>query len=147
MKGSDVIREAKDAVDDVESLADMLQDMTRELWPEYANPDLNVYRREIMKHLWSNKDKIFIDDEYKGFFIVRDETEPMTPKRKILNGLRVYIKPEYRKSRLLKQFYDTMFNEYPDYEIWGLTEYHSEHNKVLLKRHEPVAIVYKLKRR
>ena len=138
---------SQDNVDDVENLADMLQDMTRELWPEYAHPDLDTYRREILKHIWSKKDYVFIDDDYRGFFIVRDETEPITPDRKIINGLRVFIKPEYRKSRLLKDFYDIMFEAFPDYEIWGLTEYHSEHNKVLLKRHEPVAIVYKLKRR
>ena len=140
-----MIREAKDSDESV--LADMLQDMTMELWPENASPDFIQYEREIRKHLWNPRDYVFIDNENKGFFIVRDETEAITPNRKIYNGLRVYIKPEYRKTRLLKDFYDYLFKVFPNGEIWGITEYHSEHNKVLLKRHEPVAIVYKLKRR
>ena len=131
---------------DEKILAELLEDMTRELWPDHATPNHKEYLREIRKHFWGTKDHIYIDDQGRGFFIVRDETEALTPDRKILNGLRVYIRPEARKGRVLSQFYDIMFKDFPDYEIWGLTEWNSEHNKVLLKRHEPVAIVYKLKR-
>jgi hypothetical protein len=67
-------------------------------------------------------------------------------KKRIYNGIRVYIKPKYRKGRLLKQFYDIMFETF-DGEIWGMTEAHSEHIKVLDKRHTLVAKVYKLERR
>ena len=137
----------KATLEDEEVLAEMLEDMTRELWPEYANPNHIAYLREIRKHFWGNRDHVYIDDQRRGFFIVRDETEALTLNRKILNGLRVYIKPEFRKSRILKEFYDIMFKDFPNYEIWGITDWNSEHNKVLLKRHEPVAIVYKLKRR
>lgn len=127
-------------------LTDMLHTMTIELWPKVASTNLMDYRKDIEKYLNDPMVTILMDDDDKGFVILRDETEDIVPGRKILNGLKVYIKPEYRKSRVLKEFYDEMFSMFPDYEIWGLTEWHSEHNKVLLKRHEPVAIVYKLKR-
>jgi len=127
-------------------LIDMLFAMTKELWPDQASNDLDAYKRDINKYLDDPMSTILMDEDDKGFAILRDETEDTVPGRKILNGVKVYIKPEYRKGRVLKEFYDEMFRMFPDYEIWGLTEWHSEHNKVLLKRHEPVAVVYKMKR-
>jgi len=128
---------------DLEELSLMLKDMAKELWGDLASDDERVYIDTILEHFNNPKDTIYIE-RGKGFYIVKDETEPITPKRKILNGIRVYVKPEFRKTKVLKNFYDELFNNYPDYEIWGITEWHSEHNKVLLKRHTPVAIVYKL---
>jgi len=139
-----MVRELRD--DDIYEVAKMYKAMAKELWKDLAVDDDNVYQREILSFQTLYKTKILVDDKLRGFFIVRDETNPITPKRKIYNGIVVYIKPEYRHTKLLKEFYDVLFKLYPDGEIWGVTEYHSEHNKVLLKRHTPVAIVYKLKR-
>jgi len=127
-------------------VSNMLKDMSKELWSDLASDNYLLYERYIRSILFTNKTRIYVDDLYRGFFIVRDETVEYIPNRKIVNGQAVYIKPEHRYKNILNEFYDKLFEDYKDYEIWGLTEYDSEHNKVLLKRHIPVAIVYKLQR-
>ena len=61
--------------------------------------------------------------------------------------MRVYIQPEHRHSSLLARFYKRLFEDFPDGDIMGVTEIHSEHIKVLDKRHELVAKVYRMNRR
>lgn len=129
---------------DLDKLAVMLQELYIELMPDHAVTDTLVYRFEITKHLADPRDTIYIADH--GFFIVRDETEPMAPTLHRYNGIRVYIQPEHRHSSLLARFYKRLFKDFPDGDIMGITEITSEHIKVLDKRHELVAKVYKLKR-
>ncbi len=131
---------------DKEKLALMLLAMYVELFPEEATYDMGVYLNEIQNHLDNPKDYIYIDNDNRGFFVVRDETEPMTPNLHRFNGIRVFIMKEYRKSPLLALFYSHLFHDFPNGDILGMTEINSEHIPVLDKRHELIAKVYKLKR-
>ena len=130
--------------DDDLRLAVMLRDMYRELQPIEAVSDLGVYLVEVDRCLKDPAQAVFIAEE--GFFMVVDETEPMTPNMKRYNGTRVYIKPEHRSGRVLKEFYDVMFRAFPDGDILGVTVLNSKHIKVLEKRHTRIANVYMLNR-
>ncbi len=130
---------------DILFLARMLRRMYLELQPT-AVRDLAVYIKVIEGHIDNPKEYVYIDDNYKGFFIIRDETEPMVPSRKMYNGIRVYILPIARKTSILSKFYKRLFKDFPDGEIFGFTEINSEHIKVLDKRHTLIAKVYKLNR-
>ncbi len=134
----------KATIKDLDRLGWMMEALYKELMPDHAVTDTLVYRFEITKHLADPRDTIYIADH--GFFIVRDETEPMAPTLHRYNGIRVYIQPEHRHSSLLAHFYKRLFKDFPDGDIMGITEITSEHIKVLDKRHELVAKVYKLKR-
>ena len=129
---------------DLTPLATMLQELYTELTPDHATKDEHVYRVCIAEHLNSYRDTVYIHEH--GFFIVRDETESMAPTLRRYNGIRVYIKPEHRHSSLLAKFYKRLFKDFPDGDILGITEINSEHIKVLDKRHDLIAKVYKLKR-
>ena len=129
---------------DLNRLSVMLYELYHEMMPEHYTSDLYVYRREIMRHINEPKDTIYVAEH--GFFVVRDETEPIAPTLQRYNGLRVYIEPEHRHSNLLANFYKRLFEDFPDGDILGSTEINSEHIKVLDKRHECIAKVYKLKR-
>jgi hypothetical protein len=139
-----VIRKA--VLEDLGALTLMLKDMMQELFPDDAVEYFDCYQNMILSHFKNRKDIIYIDNDFRGFLVVRDETEPCTPSRKIYNPMRIYVKPEYRKTRVLYEFYQRLFKDYPDGEIWGLTEIHSKHIPVLDKRHECVAKVYRLRR-
>lgn len=131
---------------DIANLATMLRDLYKEIMPQHATDDITVYERVIEEHLEDDKDCIYLDDSNKGFFIMRDETEPMTPSLTRYNGIRVYIKPEHRHTRLLANFYKRLFRDYPEGDILGVTQINSPHIQVLDKRHSCIAKVYKLKR-
>lgn len=130
---------------DLGDLASMLRDLYKEISLQHAVEDINVYRVAIQEHFDDERDVIYIE-EGKGFYIVRDETEPMTPNLNRYNGIRVYIKPQHRHTRLLANFYKRLFEDYPDGDIVGVTEINSPHIKVLDKRHSCLAKVYKLER-
>ena len=138
-----MIREANKT--DVGDLAVMLRELYMEMMSEYAMTNINIYRSVIQEHLDDDRDTVYIE-ESKGFFIVRDETEPMTPELNRYNGIRVYIKPQHRHTRLLANFYKRLFEDFPNGDILGSTEIDSPHIRVLDKRHSCIAKVYKLKR-
>lgn len=127
-------------------LARMTRDMYMELFPAHAVSDIGVYIDEVAKSFGSPQDTIFIDSELRGFFIVREETEAMAPTLVRYNGFRVYIAKEHRKTRLLAEFYSKLFETFPDGDILGVTEIHSQHIAVLNKRHVHIANIYKLNR-
>ena len=129
---------------DIDSLAAMLRNFTQELWPEHYCINLKIYKDEIFKAFENPKDTIFIDSRNRGFAIVRDDTEMITPTMKRYNPYRIYIKPKYRGGRLLSQFYEVLFEKYSDGEIWGLTEANSKHIPVLEKRYKRIANIYDL---
>ena len=139
-----MIRLAKNS--EIGTIATMLRYMYRELWGEEASNDLDIYTKVVKGHIDNPKEYVYVDDKYRGFFIVRDETEIMTPNLHRFNGIRVFIHPDYRKSPLLRLFYTHLFHEFPDGDILGMTEINSEHIAVLDKRHELIAKVYKLNR-
>ena len=130
---------------DLNHLASMLKALYTEMMPDHATTDEMVYRQAIMEHLTDERDTVYVSEH--GFFIIRDETEPMAPTVRRYNGIRVYIQPEHRHSSLLARFYKRLFNDFPDGEILGMTEINSEHIKVLDKRHDLIAKVYRLNRR
>ena len=127
-------------------LAFMLYTMYKELFGDKAEDDINVYISEIVNHYNNPRDTVYIDSSFRGFFIVRDETEAIAPRLKRYNGIRVFIKPEFRNTRLLAEFYAKLFEDFPDGDILGQTEIDSKHIAVLDKRHELIAKVYKLRR-
>jgi len=127
-------------------IAIMLHEMYAELFPAHAVSDINIYINEVVKMFNDIKTRVFIDDSFKGFIQVRDETEPIAPTMIRIHGVRVYIRLEYRKTRLLAEFYAKLFKEFPDGDILGVTEIHSEHIAVLDKRHTRIANMYKLNR-
>jgi len=105
--------------EDLTSVAVMLKSLYKEIAPLDYSSDLNVYLLEVAKHHMTSKDTIYVDEELRGFFIVRDETEPMAPTLKRYNGIRVYIKPQHRHSSLLARFYKQLFQDFPDGAILG----------------------------
>jgi len=129
---------------DLRHLASMLKAMYVELMPEEATTDINVYKKAMCEILENDLEVVYISKH--GFFVVRDESEPMTPNKKRYQGTRVYIEPEHRKGFLLASFYKRLFSDFPDGEIVGLTESNSEHINVLDKRHIEVARIYILRR-
>lgn len=127
-------------------LAMLLAEMYQEVFPAHASTDMNMYITTIVEHFNDPRDSVYLDDTNKGFFIVRDETEAIAPTLLRYNGIRVYIRKEHRKGRLLTEFYARLFKDFPDGAILGSTEIDSEHIAVLDKRHELIAKVYKLRR-
>jgi len=113
----------------------------------YFELDSSAYKEDItswlaLASMHLERDIVILD--HRGFFIMREETLPIN-KERIWNGVSVYIKPEFRKSKALKEYYKYMFDNFNG-TILGFTEVNSEHNKVLLKRHKLLGYVYGLNR-
>lgn len=139
-----MIRRALDT--DILDVARLLFELYKEVFAEHYTDDRAEYISEVIRCMNDPKQKIFIDDELRGFFIVVDSSEPLTPTLQRFEGTRVYIVPEHRGSRVLKEFYSTLFKEYPTGDIIGFTEVGSDHIPVLEKRHTRIANVYRLNR-
>ena len=131
--------------DDILYIAVMMMALYKEIQPSHYSKNIDVYISQVVKHMSMPSDTVYVAKG--GFFIVRDETEPMAPTLRRYNGIRVYIDPDHRKGSLLARFYDRLFTDFPDGEILGITEINSEHIKVLDKRHTLIAKVYRLNRR
>jgi len=133
-------------IKDVSKVAELLQALTIELMPEYATSDELAYRAEVMGWLNSDVYTVFVDDDYRGFIVLLDESERITPNYHRIINTKIYIKPEARGSTLYSHFYKAMLQEFPTGDIMGLTEVNSPHIKTLDKRHERIAIVYRVNR-
>ena len=131
---------------DLRTLTVLLYAMYKEVFPNHYTEDLSVYSDYVKATTADPNSTFFIDNEGKGFMLVTDVSEPMTPTLTRVDGNKVYILPKYRNSRVLAEFYDTLFKEYPYGDIIGVTEVNSKHIAVLEKRHEHIANVYKLNR-
>lgn len=131
-------------IKDLQCISEMMMAMYVEMMPDHCSREIHDYKVATMEHICSEKDWVYISDG--GFFVVRDETEDIAPLFKRYNGVRVYIKPEHRHSSLLARFYKRLFTDFPEGEILGMTEINSDHIKVLDKRHDLIAKVYKLRR-
>ena len=131
---------------DLDMIAKMMRAMYLEVQPTHSVYNILPYINEVRKCFRDPKQTIYVDEEYRGFFIVVDETEAMTPTLPIFNGTRVYITSEHRQSRLLAQFYDRLFTDFNEGIIIGVTDINSKHIKVLDKRHSLIAKVYELNR-
>lgn len=133
-----MIKEA--SLDNVETITEMLYAMYQEVSPEIVTTDIDEFEQLALNHILN--DYVYFDN--RGFFIVKDETLPIHNK-KFWNGVSVYVKPEFRASKALKDYYDVLFNTFEG-TIMGFTEVNSLHNKVLMKRHRLLGYVYELNR-
>ncbi len=138
-----MIRKAE--IKDLSELSSMLEAMYCGLFGDLATKDELAYRTMMMEYLTDPKTTVYISSG-KGFFIVRDETEAVTPTLEVYNGIAVYINPEHRKTSLLAHFYKRLFKDYPTGYIIGRTEINSEHIAVLDKRHTLISQVYRIER-
>jgi len=134
-------------INDSSRVAVMMMAMYSEIAPAHYSKTIGVYIDTVVQHLADPRDTVYVDDAMRGFFIVRDETEAIAPTLHRYNGIRVFIGREHRKSNLLAQFYDRLFQDYPNGDILGSTEIESEHIRVLDKRHTLIAKVYRLNRK
>ena len=130
---------------DLPFIAIMLQAMYKEVFGDEASDEAILYHQAILASFVDMSETILVDNDYRGFFIVKNISEPMlkTPR---YQGTRVYIKPEVRHGKLLKEFYDELFKRFDKGLIFGNTEIDSPHIKVLDKRHKLISKVYELKR-
>lgn len=126
---------------DVDIIASYLRHMYLELDEEDTIDCLNLFRQLALSYISSS----IVMFNNKGFFILKDETT-IVKKTKIWNGISVYIKPEFRHTKCLSEFYKIMFS-LVDGTIMGFTEINSTHNKILLKRHSLLGYVYKMERK
>ncbi len=129
---------------DIEELTIMLKMMAQELMPDHAVDDDAIYRLEILKYMSDETYYVYIDDKHRGFFMVKDDSEPIYVNMNRYIGTKVFIKKGFRSGRILKQFYTKLFEDFPDGDIIGLTEINSQHIPVLDKRHILIAKVYLL---
>jgi hypothetical protein len=134
----------KASTKDIYALAEMLQEMAREISPEHAAKNPATYLKEVQNYLEDETLTVYVDDGLRGFFIVKDDFDAVFPTLRRVIGTKVYIKPKYRHTHILKRFYDKLFEDFAEYEILGLTEIDSPHIPVLEKRHKRVANVYVL---
>ena len=132
----------KATLDDLTELSKMLFIMYNEVQPDLASSDLNKYTLLAREHL--EKDFVFIDEDARSMFIVRDASIPVL-EDKIYDGVSVFIHQEFRKTKLLSQMYDYMVKQFTA-TIIGCTDVKSQHNKVLMKRHNLVGYTYVLNR-
>ena len=126
-------------------VAELLEAMVAEVFPDHYQPNQLRYVEGITQHLMMG-DTIYVDNELNGFFIIKDVTDIVTPSLVLYEGVRLYIKPHKRNGKLLAEFYAKMFEDFTDGEIIGITEIESKHIPVLEKRHTRIANVYKLNR-
>ena len=108
----------KAILDDLSELSKMLFIMYNEVQPELASKNINKYVLLAREHL--EKDFVFIDEDNRGMFIVRD-VSLIVLKDKIYDGVSVFIYEEFRKSKLLIQMYDYMFKTFKG-TIIGFTD-------------------------
>jgi len=126
-------------VSHMEIVSQMLYAMYNELQPDKCSKNKSDYDSEALRYL---KDyDVLLDSEFRGMFMVKHVNNPLTPNLEQWNGEIVYIKPQYRKTRVLKTMYTYLFNNYEG-DILGLTDINSEHIKVMDKRHTCIAKLY-----
>jgi len=127
---------------DLEEISKMLHDMYNEVQPLIASQEIQKYK-ELTKQHFKN-DFVYIDEDNRSVLIMRDVSSPVL-KQKLYDGVSVYIKPQYRKTKLLKEMYDFMFKNFQG-TIVGYTDVNSEHNDVLIKRHKLLGYFYEIYR-
>ena len=132
--------------EDTLPLATMLKRLAIEMLPEQASDDDDVYWNEIFKYMRDPEYHIYVDDKYRGFFMVKDDSEAIYPDYHRYIGTKVYIYPKYRNTLVYRDMFNKMLEDFTDGDILGLTEIDSPHIPILEKRHERIANVYKIKR-
>ncbi len=138
-----MIRKMK--LQELPQVAEMLRAMTIEVYPKYYSKILADYSWALHEHI-INGDTIYVDDDLRGFFVVRVATDSVTPSLVMYEAVRLYVKPEFRHTKLLYNFYERMYEDFTDGDIIGITDINSKHIPILEKRQERIANVYKITR-
>ncbi len=127
---------------DLKEISEMLYKMYNEVQPLIASQEIKKYEELTKQHL--KNDFVFIDEDNRSVLIMRDVSS-LVLDQKLYDGVSVYIKPQYRKSKLLKEMYSYMFKNFKG-TIVGYTDVNSEHNDVLIKRHKLLGYFYEINR-
>jgi len=120
--------------------------MVTEVFPKDASDDYEVYHSEILRNMADPNIVILIDSHHKGFVMVRDDTEALTPTLKRYNIIRAYIEPNSRGSRIYIKMMREIEKRFKDGDIIGMTEINSNHIPILVKRQELIAMVFKFRK-
>ncbi len=120
---------------DVEHVAEMLMDAhTEQDDLKYSCELLNYFSYvKTLKH-------VFFDE--RGFFIVSEVPQPLvigTPTNYV--GEMVYVRPEFRKTKALSEYYDLMFDTF-DGDFIAIAQSDTM-DKLMGKRAEYVGTLYK----
>jgi len=140
-----MVREAN--AGDTSTLALMLKKMSVEMMPEYATDNDGMYWATVMEWLEEPNTYVFVDNVLRGFFVVIDDSEDIFPDYHRYVISKVYIEPQYRKTKLYSRFFNFVYEEFTDGDVIGVTEIGSDHIPVLEKRHERIANVYRMTRK
>jgi len=134
----------KATAEDTMKIALLLKKMAIELMPEYASDNDMTYFHTICEWIDDKDTHIYVDNLYRGFYVIVDDHEAIFPDYHRYINTKVYIEPQYRKTRLYSKFFRKVLEDFSDGDIIGVTEINSEHIPVLEKRHERIANVYKV---
>ena len=130
--------------EDTLPIANMLKRMAIEILPEYASDDDDVYWNEVFKYMRDPEYYVYVDHKYRGFFMVKDDIDPIYEDYHRYIFTKIYIYPEYRGGRVYKNMTEKVIEDFKDGDVIGVTEINSPHIHTLEKRHERIANVYKL---
>ncbi len=128
-------------VDNLESLdyvSNMLMDAHNEMDPL-------KFSAEVFKYMRYLKDCKHVYHDERGFFIVSESPQPLvlgTPMNYV--GEMVYIRPEFRKTKALSEYYGFMFDTF-DGDFIAIAQ-SSEKDKIMGKRAEYIGKLYKFNR-
>ncbi len=120
---------------DLDYVAGMLMDAHNEI-------DSLKYSSEVFKYMRYLKDCNHVYHDKRGFFIVTEAPQPLvigTPINYV--GEMVYIRPEFRKTKALSEYYDFMFDTF-DGDFIAIAQ-SDEKDKIMGKRAEFVGNLYK----
>jgi len=125
-------------------VASMLWDMYQELQPEECSTLMSDYVAEAIRFIETYD--VLLERRYRGMVIMENVTNVLTPNLPQWQGVVLYIKPEFRKRRVLKTIYTYLFANYEG-DILSLTDINSEHIKVQDKRQPCIAKLYIVNKR
>lgn len=125
----------------LELVSTMLYSMYTEVEPELASKSFPDYVELGKEHL-KNDDVYLYED--KAMFIMRDISSPVI-NRQMWDGVSVYIRPNYRNTKILSELYKYMFDNYQG-TIIGFVEPNSKHYNIVSKRNKLMGYLYQLNR-
>jgi len=127
----------KDEPQELLLVATMLMAMYEEVSPDTMSQDIHDYVMYLETYTHAYFD-------HRGFILVKDITPKLlTGMTTLWDGEAVYILPEYRKTRALREYYNFLFDTFQG-DVIGMVHPDSEHNSVVSKRGELVGTVYKV---
>jgi len=132
--------------EEIPKVAVLMKAMAKELMGDSATDDVAVYVKAVFDAYKDKTQHIYVDDNYKGFFILKDDYEEIYPDYHRYIMTKIYIKPEARKGTLYRDMYLKVVEDFPTGDILGVTEIDSQHIPILEKRHKRIANVYQLDR-